>query len=85
MAKTTYLPSAQVRACKKGKRAAYLIAIRQKCEAIWVYAVVPSVSAAAITQLEGLTINRMVVEVVGARSRNIIQSLGLEPGEMRLV
>ena len=77
--------SAEVRTGKRDKRTTYLIAVRQKREAIRVYAVIASTAEAAVTQLEALTIDRMELEVVGALSRDLTRRLGLEPGEMRLI
>ncbi len=85
MDRTTYLPFAEVKTGKKGKRTAYLIAVRQKREALRVYAVVAPSAEAALAQVKGLTTDRMDAEVVGALSRDLTRSLGLKSGEMRLV
>lgn len=85
MDRTTYLPFTEVKTGKKGKRTAYLIAMRQKREALQVYAVVAASAEAALAQVKGLTTDRMVAEVVGALSRDLTRSLGLKSGEMRLV
>ena len=85
MDRTTYLCFAEVKTDKKGKRTAYLIAVRQKREALRVYAVVASSAEAALAQVKGLTTDRMDAEVVGALSRDLTRSLGLKSGEMRLV
>ena len=85
MNRTTYLPFAEVKTGKRGKRTAYLIAVRQKREALRVYAIVARSAEAALAQVKGLTTDRMDAEVVGALSRDLTRRLGLKSGEMRLV
>lgn len=70
---------------KKGKRTAYLVAVRRKREATRVYAVVATSAEAALAQVDVLTVDGMETGVVGALSRDLTRSLGLKPGEMRLV
>ncbi|CAA2155846.1 hypothetical protein MBRA_01469 [Methylobacterium brachiatum] len=85
MGKVGQTASEEVGGGKKGKRTAYLVAVRQKREPTRVYAVVAISAEAALPQLDGLTVDRMETEVVGALSRDLTRSLGLKPGEMRLV
>ena len=75
----------EVQTGKKGKRTAYLIAVRHKRDALRTYAVVASSAEAALAQLDGLTTDDMGIEVVGALYRDLIRRLGLKAGELRLV
>jgi len=84
MGKVGQPASAEVSGCKKRKRTAYLIGVRQKREATRVYAVVATSAEAALAQLDQLAVDGMETGVVGALSR-VLWSLGLDPGEMRLV
>ncbi|MCJ2024134.1 hypothetical protein [Methylobacterium sp. J-067] len=59
--------------------------MRRKCEAVRVYAVVANSAEAALAQVAGLTVDGIATEVVGALLRDLTRSLGLKPGEMRLV
>ena len=85
MDKATPTSPGEVRTGKKGKRTAYLIAVRHKRETPRIYAVVAASAEAALAQLDGLTTDGMGIEVVGALSRDLIRSLGLKVGELRLV
>jgi len=77
--------SGEVQTGKKGKRTAYLIAVRHKRETPRIYAVVAASAEAALAQLDGLTTDGMGIEVVGALYRDLIRRLGLKAGELRLV
>ncbi len=85
MGKAGQTASAEVGGGKKGKRTAYLVAVRRKREATRVYAEVATSAESALAQVDGLTVDGMQTEVVGALSRDLTRSLGLKPGEMRLV
>ncbi|WCS27896.1 hypothetical protein LOK46_14050 [Methylobacterium sp. NMS14P] len=85
MGKAGQFATAEVGGGKKGKRTAYLVAVRRKREAIRVYAVVATSAEAALAHVDVLTEDGMETEVVGALSRDLTRSLGLKPGEMRLV
>ena len=85
MSKVGQSASAEVSGGKKKKCTAYLIAVRQKREATRVYAVVATSAEAALAQVDGLTVDGMETEVVGAFSRDLTRSLGLKSGEVRLV
>jgi hypothetical protein len=73
------------RSGKKEKRTAYLIAVRQKREALRVYAVVAPTAQAALELISALATEGMEVELVGGLSRDMVRRLGLKPGEMQLV
>ena len=85
MDKATPTSPGEVQTGKKGKRTAYLIAVRHKREAPRIYAVVAASAEAALAQLDGLTTDGMEIEVVGALYRDLIRRLGLRAGELRLV
>lgn len=70
---------------KKGKRTAYLIAVRHKRDLPRIYALVAPSAEAALAQLNELTTEGMGIEIVGALSPDLTQRLGLKPGEIRLV
>jgi hypothetical protein len=70
---------------KRKKHTAYLIAVHQKREVVRVYAVLAQSTAAALAQISGMSTNEMQVEMVGSLGRDLVRSLGLTPGEMRLV
>ncbi|WP_244013455.1 RNA recognition motif domain-containing protein [Methylobacterium sp. J-068] len=62
-----------------------MIAVRHKRDVPRVYAVVAHSAEAALAQLNGLTIDGMGIEVVGALSRDLTRRLGLKAGEMQLI
>ena len=70
---------------KGEKRTAYLIAVRQRCEVVRVYAVVALSPEAALAQVSAMATDDMQVEIVGGLSRDMIRRLGLKSGEMRLI
>jgi hypothetical protein len=70
---------------KRKKHTAYLIAVHQKRELVRVYAVSAPSTAAALAQISGMATDDMQVELVGSLGRDLARSLGLKPGEMRLV
>lgn len=70
---------------KRKKHTAHLIAVHQKREAVRVYAVLAQSAAAALAQVGELATDDMQVEPVGSLGRDLVRSLGLEPGEMRLI
>ncbi|WP_342166156.1 hypothetical protein [Methylobacterium sp. SD21] len=85
MDRTTYLPFAEVKTGKKGKRTAYLIAVHQKRQPVRVYAVMDVSAALAVARVAALATDAMKVEIVGSLSRNLARQLGLVLGQIRLV
>ncbi|TXN21004.1 hypothetical protein [Methylobacterium sp. WL9] len=75
----------EVQTGKKGRRTAYLIAVRHKRDLPRIYALLAPSAEAALAQLNELTTEGMGIEVVGALSRDLAQRLGLKAGEIRLV
>ncbi|MCJ2084168.1 hypothetical protein [Methylobacterium sp. J-090] len=75
----------EVQTGKKGRRTAYLIAVRHKRDLPRIYALFAPSAEAALAQLNELTTEGMGIEVVGALSRDLARRLGLKAGEIRLV
>jgi hypothetical protein len=70
---------------KRKKGTAFLIAVRQKREAVRVYAVIAHSENDALDRVRALATGGMQVEITGSPSRDLVRRLDLKPGEIRLI